>query len=317
MPPAGSGHRHRQLAQATLEARGREQLAHVRAVAHVLARVLQASSAQRDLVAQLRLHAVQQAERLGGSHALSRGWQLQHLVVAVADAQRLTHEAVRCEILLLEPAYAAIARPRGPRRTRPDHAPRSLAASGELRHAHALPRSRWRRQLGRHFRRRPTRARLAGFRSQASAVRYADREAALGRVDGVGEARVQPEPAVTRRQRRPAVHGPGNCDRARSALHRLELVGHAPARGPRRRGRSPRRRPRRSRKRPRRSRSTSARSPTGLPPPPGRRRPRCRRARGRAAPHALRAAGSSPPSFARDRGRTAERIPEGHAVSGR
>ncbi len=123
-----------------------------------------------------------------------------------------------------------------------------------------------------------------------------DREALLGGVDRGREVRVEPEPAVSLGERRPAGDRAGDGDRARAARrHRRRAARPCGAPGPRSRGRRASRRARRARSSRRRSPSTSARSRRGRRPRRAPRRPRCRPARARGCRHGWRAAGSSPP----------------------
>ena len=245
-------------------------------------------------LARLGRRALQQPERLERDDALRRRRQLDDLGPAVGEAERLDPPRREAgQVVLLEPAR------RGDRAPRPAHgrsrpgrrrrSRRSVAPSSGRRTT--SPDARRRAELGRAAdalpdRRRPRR----------------DREALLGGVDRVGEARVEPEAPVSRGERRPAGDGARHRHRARARPRRPASSGAA-ERG-RRAGRVERLEPP--------SRQTSAKQSPPIPvdigsvtqstaaaaiaasaafPP----------ARASAGRHASRAAGSSRPCLARPR----------------
>ena len=164
------------------------------------------------LASSVGLEPLEQAERLERGDALGRRRQLDDLVVPVVDAQRLDPARREAgQVVLVEPARRAdrpADRPAvegGRARPRRSGAASRRAPGG----ARAAARLRRRPELGRRGR---VRARPGG-RGDA-----ADREAPLGRVDRVGETRVEAEPAEALGERGPAADGARHRHRARTAL---------------------------------------------------------------------------------------------------
>ena len=122
----------RGLARApAIEVLGGDQLRHVRAVAHALERVLERELHAADLRRERRRGALEQPEPLERRDALRRRRQLEHLVAAVGDAERLDPARLvrrRCPPPRATSPTRSTA-PRHPGRTRMDRARRSREAS--------------------------------------------------------------------------------------------------------------------------------------------------------------------------------------------
>jgi glutathione S-transferase len=189
------GHRGDRIPSAALEERTFEEGSRVGTVSDVRQSVAESQADAFDLISEGHLAEVEQPESLQGCDALSGGWELEHGDVPVADSQRLDPARfVAGEILFLEPARV---------RDRPCHLARvdcrrsflgnQAQCLSELGEAEVPAGPRRLREL----RRAP--GLLPGKGGHDSR-----RDAALGRVDRIGEASVEPEAAEPLRERGPA-----------------------------------------------------------------------------------------------------------------
>jgi hypothetical protein len=160
----------------------------------------------------------EQTERLERRHALRRGRQLEHVDAAIGKPERLDPlRVIRGQVVFLQPARradrfcnrASVERI-GPVLGDRAEGRRKLRLQDEV----AAPGRR--RELRRDDRRRPACARRARRPGGGGAV--GDGEAAFGRVDRVGEAAVEAEPAVADGQLVPAADCAGDGDRPGAAL---------------------------------------------------------------------------------------------------
>ena len=225
MPPAGS--RDRRAGRAARgEVRRLEEPLDVGAVAHVAERVLERELDAADLVRQRRLERLEQPERLERDDALGRRRQL------AAPRRRGTRSrsgstqrgayAARSSSSSHEAAQIASATAPAVEGGRPlaRRSARSVRAElGEPDDAHR-PTGGWRRAPA---------GRARGAPRPAAAI-GATANAALGGVDRVGEARVEPEPAVAARRARPSrATAPGTVTERGPLLARPAPTGSAPA----------------------------------------------------------------------------------------
>ena len=224
---------------------GESRTRHVGAVADVRERILERERARTATwFGQPGLEPLEQPERLERGDALRRRRQLEHLDAAVVEPRAARPSAAR----------SRRGPPRSSQRRRGDR-PRDRAARRTRPGPSLGDRAERRRRAraggpARRARRRaaPSSSGAVAASPHAPAAWRRDREAALGGVDRVGEARVEAEPAEPLGERRPAGDRAGNGDRARARARRpARAVGRrrAPARP--RPARRPRRRARRSR----------------------------------------------------------------------